>query len=146
MAVIAVTKERRPGETRVAATPETVKKLTQGGHHTVLVQTGAGVGAAIPDAEFTAAGASIAPDAATVYAQSDILFKIRGPEASELALLRPGVMVVGSLSPYDTAGLDALAATVQAEGLQSPSIIVVGDVVQGARAWAAQTKTSHKTA
>jgi uroporphyrin-III C-methyltransferase len=42
--------------------------------------------------------------------------------------------------------LGALAATVQAEGLQSPSIIVVGDVVQGARAWAAQSKTSHKTA
>jgi H+-translocating NAD(P) transhydrogenase subunit alpha len=108
---IGIPAEVRAGETRVAATPETVKKLTLGGLHTVLVQTGAGVAASIPDADFASAGATIAPDAATVYAQSEMLFKVRGPEATELKLLRPGVILVGSLSPYDAAGLEALAAT-----------------------------------
>jgi|CXWL01.1.fsa_nt_gi NAD(P) transhydrogenase subunit alpha len=108
---IGIPAEIRPGETRVAATPETVKKLTLGGHHTVVVETGAGRGAAIPDADFVTAGATIAPTAATVYGQSDILLKVRGPEASELPLLRPGVMLVAMLTPHDAAGLEAIAST-----------------------------------
>jgi NAD(P) transhydrogenase subunit alpha len=108
---IGIPAERRPGETRVAATPETVKKLTQGGHHTIIVETGAGRGASIPDADFATAGATIAPAAATVYGQSDILLKVRGPETSELPMLRPGVMLVAMLTPHDAAGLDAIAST-----------------------------------
>ena len=108
---IGIPAEIRPGETRVAATPETVKKLTQGGHHTVLVQAGAGVGASIPDADFAAAGATIAPTAQAAYSQSDIIFKVRGPELSELPLLRPGLMLVGMLNPHDGGGLEAIGAT-----------------------------------
>ncbi len=108
---IGIPAEVRSGETRVAATPETVKKLTQGGHHAVVVQSGAGASASIPDSDFQSAGATIAPDASTIYAQSDIIFKVRGPEASELLMLRKGVMLVGMLSPHDRAGLEALAAT-----------------------------------
>ncbi len=108
---IGIPAEIRPGETRVAATPETVKKLTQGGHHSVVVQSGAGQGAAIPDAEFTGAGATVVAGAAAVYSQSDIIFKVRGPEASELSSLRPGLLLVGSLNPHDGAGLDAIAQT-----------------------------------
>ena len=107
---IGIPAEVRSGETRVAATPETVTKLTQAGLHTVLVQAGAGLAAAITDADFASAGATIAPDAPTVYGQSDIILKVRGPEASELSMLRPGVVLVGMLNPHDAAGLETLAA------------------------------------
>jgi NAD(P) transhydrogenase subunit alpha len=103
--------EIRPGETRVAATPETVKKLAAGGKHALIVQAGAGAGASVPDAEFRAAGAGVAPSAAEVYAQSDIVLKVRAPELSELALLKHGSIVVGLLNPYDAAGVAALART-----------------------------------
>jgi NAD(P) transhydrogenase subunit alpha len=108
---IGIPAEIRPGETRVAATPETVKKLAQGGHHTVVVQTGAGLAASIPDADFVGAGATIVATAPELYGQSDILFKVRGPEASEIPLLRPGVMLVAMLNPFDATGLEAIAAT-----------------------------------
>ncbi|MEQ1573899.1 MAG: Re/Si-specific NAD(P)(+) transhydrogenase subunit alpha [Vicinamibacterales bacterium] len=106
---IGVPAEVRAGEARVAATPETVKKLTQGGHHSVLIQAGAGTGASIPDADFQAAGATIAASAADIYAQSEIILKVRGPDASELPLLRRGVVLIALLNPHDAAGVDALA-------------------------------------
>jgi NAD(P) transhydrogenase subunit alpha len=108
---IGVPAETRPGEARVAATPETVKKLVAGGKHQVLVQSGAGVGAAVPDAEFQAAGATIVPAAADLYAQADIVLKVRAPETGELAGLKRGSILVGLLNPYDAAGIQALAAT-----------------------------------
>jgi NAD(P) transhydrogenase subunit alpha len=103
--------EIRPGEARVAATPETVKKLAAGGKHAVVVQAGAGARAAVRDAEFQAAGATIAASAADVYAQSDIVLKVRGPDASELAALKRGSILVGLLNPYEAAGVEALART-----------------------------------
>jgi NAD(P) transhydrogenase subunit alpha len=103
--------EIRPGEARVAATPETVKKLAAGGKHSFLVQAGAGVRASVRDAEFQAAGATIAASAADVYSQSDILLKVRGPDASEFPLLRRGSILVGLLNPYEAAGVEALART-----------------------------------
>ena len=66
---LAVLKERREFETRVAATPDTVKRLIGLGL-TVAIEAGAGANAAIPDAEFVAAGATVAPDAASVLAES----------------------------------------------------------------------------
>jgi NAD(P) transhydrogenase subunit alpha len=108
---IGVPAETRPGETRVAATPETVKKLVAGGKHTLFVQSGAGTAAAVPDAEFQAAGATIAPSAADIYGQADIVLKVRAPEAAELASLRRGSIVIGLLNPYDGAGIEALART-----------------------------------
>ena len=77
---IGIPAETSPGETRVAATPETVKKFTAGGRHTVMVQSGAGAGASIPDSEFIAAGATLGC-AADVYAQSDIVLKVRAARA-----------------------------------------------------------------
>jgi NAD(P) transhydrogenase subunit alpha len=108
---IGVPAETRPGETRVAATPETVKKLVAGGKHVVLVQSGAGTAAAVPDADFQAAGATIVASAAEVYAQSDIVLKVRGPEAAELGGLKRGSILVGLLNPHDGAGIEALAKT-----------------------------------
>jgi NAD(P) transhydrogenase subunit alpha len=103
--------EIRSGETRVAATPETVKKLAAGGKHTVAVEAGAGVRASVADADFRAAGATIVGSAADVYSQSDIVLKVRAPEAAELGGLKRGSILVGLLNPYDAAGLEALART-----------------------------------
>lgn len=76
---ISVLKERRPGETRVAATPETVKKLIGLGH-SLTIESGAGTVAGFPDSAFTEAGASIASGAAAAAAGADIIFKVRRPE------------------------------------------------------------------
>src|SRR5687768_10754424 len=76
--------ETIPGETRVAATPETVKKLTAAGKHTVLVQSGAGARASMPDAQYAEGGATIV-DASELYAQVDIVLKVRAPDEAELA-------------------------------------------------------------
>src|SRR5688500_4828509 len=103
---IGIPAERYPGEGRVAATPETVKKLIAGGRHTVLVEAGAGVQASIPDNDFVAAGASLGCDA-DVYNQSDIILKVRRPEDVELPLLRRGTILVGLLTPH--LGVEALA-------------------------------------
>jgi len=109
MAVIAVTKERRAGETRVAATPETVKKLIAAGF-AVTVEKGAGEAASYPDSDYEAAGATLAKDAKTALAKADVLFKVRAPEAAEIAALKPGTIVAASLNPYgDKAALQALA-------------------------------------
>jgi H+-translocating NAD(P) transhydrogenase subunit alpha len=105
---IGVPAEIYPGEARVAATPETVKKLAAGGRHTVVVQAGAGEGAAIRDSDYEVAGARIVASAAEAY-QSDIVLKVRRPEPSELALLRRGGLLVGLLSPHEN--LDGLVAS-----------------------------------
>jgi NAD(P) transhydrogenase subunit alpha len=109
MPVIAVTRERRAGETRVAATPETVKKLIAAGW-SLTVESGAGTTASFPDADYAAAGATIAKTLKDAVAKADVLFKVRGPEADEIAALKPGAMVVATLNPYqDRATLEALA-------------------------------------
>jgi len=109
MAVIAVTKERRAVETRVAVTPETVKKLIALGF-AVTVEAGAGVAASVPDADYAAAGATIAKTLKDTLARADILFKVRGPEAEEIAALKAGAIVIATLNPWqDRATLDALA-------------------------------------
>lgn len=107
---IGIPAETRGEETRVAATPETVKKFTAKGLHVVLVQSGAGAGASIPDEEYRAAGASIVTDPAELYGQSQIVLKVRAPEASELALMRKDAVLVGLLSPHQAEGIEALAA------------------------------------
>ncbi|MBS0333661.1 MAG: Re/Si-specific NAD(P)(+) transhydrogenase subunit alpha [Proteobacteria bacterium] len=109
MAVIAVTRERRAGETRVSATPETVKKLIGAGFE-VTVEAGAGTASSYVDADYQAAGATLAKTAKDAIGKADILFKVRGPEPEEIAALRPGALVVATLNPYvDKATLDALA-------------------------------------
>ncbi len=109
MAVIAVTRERRAGETRVAAVPETVKKLIASGF-AVVVEAGAGAAASYPDADYAAAGATIAKTAKDALAKADILFKVRSPEAAEIAAIKAGTLVVATLNPYqDKAALAGLA-------------------------------------
>ena len=94
---IGVPAETFSGETRVAATPETVKKLVAGGRHTVSIQAGAGRGASVRDEDFVAAGATIVPSASAAYA-ADLILKVRRPETAELGLLKAGSLLVGLLS------------------------------------------------
>lgn len=106
---IGIPAEIRGGETRVSATPETVKKYTAKGVHKVLVQSGAGAGASIPDSAYQEAGATIVTDVAELYAQSQILLKVRSPDSGELAMVRKDAVLLGLLSPHHKEGVDALA-------------------------------------
>ena len=110
MTTIAVTKERRAGETRVATTPETVKKLIGAGF-SVVVEAGAGTAASYPDADYEAAGATLAKTVQDAVGKADILFKVRAPVDEEIAALKSGAIVVASLNAYvEKDALKALAA------------------------------------
>ena len=118
---IAVLKERRLGEARVAATPDTVKKLVALGA-AVTVETGAGAGSSIPDARYKDAGATIAPDAASALKDADVVFKVQRPlrdgAVNELALMKKGAALISALgalqnkddvAAYAAAGITAFA-------------------------------------
>lgn len=106
---IAVTRERRDGETRCAVTPDTVRKLIALGA-TVTVEAGTGIGSSLPDAEYVAAGATVAPDTKAVLSGADIVLKVRGPTAQETSALKPGAIVVALLDAYrDKETVTALA-------------------------------------
>jgi NAD(P) transhydrogenase subunit alpha len=94
---IAVLKESAPGETRVAATPETVKKFVGLGH-TVTVQAGAGAAASFPDDLYKSAGAEIAADGGVGVA--DLVVKVRRPTDAEIGALRAGAGFISLLEPY----------------------------------------------
>ena len=104
--LIGVPTETAVGETRVAVTPETVKKLKAQGH-AVRVQSGAGVAASVTDEAFVAAGADIC-DAATAWG-SELVLKVRAPSATEASGMRAGSALVGMLNPFDAEGLQRLA-------------------------------------
>lgn len=106
---IGIPAEIYTGETRVAATPETVKKFTAKGFHVVLLQSGAGAGASISDEAFKEVGATIVNNAAELYNQSQIVLKVHAPESSELKMMRKGAVLLGLLSPHRTDGINALA-------------------------------------
>lgn len=96
---LAIPKERFDGETRVAASSDTVKKLTSLGFN-VVVETGAGALSHVSDAEFTEAGASIAATAAETYADADVIFKVRRPEDDEIGLIKKGAMLAAIMNPH----------------------------------------------
>ena len=97
---LAIPKERLDGEPRVAASVETVKKLTALGLQ-VTVEAGAGDGASISDALYRDAGAEIASSAAEALKDADIVFKVRAPSDEELGLMKRGAMLAAILNPYD---------------------------------------------
>jgi NAD(P) transhydrogenase subunit alpha len=96
---LAVLKERRASETRVAATPDTAKRLIALGL-TVAVETGAGAEASIPDPEFAAAGAVISPDAADALSGSEIVFAVQMPLPEQRALIQRGALLVCTASAF----------------------------------------------
>lgn len=104
--LIGIPRETQAGETRVAATPETVKKLVKSGHQ-VHVERSAGAAAHYPDAEFKEAGAELVDAAAAL--SCELVFKVRSPNATELSHMKSGALLVGMLDPFDQEGLQLLA-------------------------------------
>ena len=112
---VGVPRESAPGERRVAATPDSVKKLLGTGF-TVTVERGAGVASGIDDAAFQEAGASLA-DAADVWGASDIVVKVRPPSHDEVAKLREGALLVSLLQPERDEALPELLAKRRASAI-----------------------------
>lgn len=106
---IAILKEMRDGETRVAASPETIKKISAAGHQ-VVIETGAGAGAASPDHMFVEAGAEIAADAKSALKGAELVLKVRRPTEAELKLVPKGAGVVAFWTPYGDKALIEAAA------------------------------------
>jgi len=104
---IGIPRETRDRETRVAGTPEVVKKYVAAGHD-VIVASGAGVAARYPDEAYTQAGALIGD--ATQALTAELVLKVRAPSADELLTMKPGTVLVGMLDPFDAVALQALAA------------------------------------
>jgi NAD(P) transhydrogenase subunit alpha len=110
MPTVFVPKEIVPGETRVAAVPETVKKLVKSGFQ-VTVQSGAGAGAHISDSEFEEAGATVGTDVASMYGAADVVFKHHPPRQNKQAgkheadLMKEGAVLVSFLFPYNNTEL-----------------------------------------
>jgi NAD(P) transhydrogenase subunit alpha len=108
---IALLSETLAGEQRVAASPETVKKFTGWGAE-VAVETGAGSGAAVTDADYEAAGATIAPDRASAVSGADVILGVRAPDLLSLAGAKDGAVLAAILNPFQSA--DTLAAYAKA--------------------------------
>ncbi len=105
---VGVARETAPGERRVALVPEAIGKLTTAGLD-VLVESGAGSGALIPDGAYADAGATIV-SAVELYAQSDVILRVQKPSADEVKVMRAGQAVIGVLQPLiDPTTADALA-------------------------------------
>lgn len=104
--LIGIPRETHKGETRVAATPETVKKFVKSGHQ-IRIERGAGAAAYYPDAEFKEAGAELV-DASTALG-CELVLKVRSPDTQELAQMKSGAMLIGMLDPFDHDGLQQLA-------------------------------------
>jgi NAD(P) transhydrogenase subunit alpha len=103
---IGVPAETRAGETRVAMTPETAKKLKAQGH-TLLVQSGAGLAASVTDAAYEAVGVEISDAAGAL--SCELVLKVSAPSAAELKHMKSGAALVGMLNPFDAEGLGQLA-------------------------------------
>lgn len=114
---LAIPKERRDGESRVAASPETVKKLTALGLD-IVIESGAGALSNFSDDDFKEAGATIASSAAEALGSADVVFKVQRPDAEEIGMMKRGAMLAAIMSPYAErelvdkyaeAGVDAFA-------------------------------------
>jgi NAD(P) transhydrogenase subunit alpha len=101
---VGVPKEIAPGERRVALVPEVAKKLVDAGFD-VVIEAGAGGEATLSDSAYEESGVSIAASAADVYGQADAIAKVRAPERAELEMLRPGIVLIGFLSPLNSPDL-----------------------------------------
>ena len=116
--------EIKTDEYRVAMTPSGVRELTQHGHE-VVVQAGAGEGSAISDEEYVAQGATILPDADSVFAEADLIVKVKEPQPEEVARLRPGQVLFTYLhlapDPELSVGLmDSGATCIAYETVEDP--------------------------
>jgi H+-translocating NAD(P) transhydrogenase subunit alpha len=105
---IGIVTETAALETRVAATPETVKKLAAIPGVTVHIQKGAGMAAAFTDEAYAASGATLHETAPQVLSGADVILKVRGPNAEEIAACKSGASVIGLLNPFNAEGIAAI--------------------------------------
>ncbi|HET7053085.1 MAG TPA: alanine dehydrogenase [Solirubrobacterales bacterium] len=112
--IVGVPKEIKPDEYRVAITPAGVREMTEHGHQ-VLLEVGAGLGSAIADAEYESQGGCIAPDAAAVFGEAEMVLKVKEPQPAEIEMLRRGQLLFTYLhlapDPEQTRGLCRSGAT-----------------------------------
>ncbi len=118
---IGIPTEIYPGEKRVATVPDVVQKLIKLGF-SVAVQSGAGAAASISDDAYRAAGASVLPDAASIWSGSDIIFKVRAPNRDEVNLLREGGILVSFIWPAQNPELLQLLAGKKATVMAMDSV------------------------
>ncbi|HEX5717997.1 MAG TPA: Re/Si-specific NAD(P)(+) transhydrogenase subunit alpha [Thermoanaerobaculia bacterium] len=104
MANVFIPRERRPGETRVAATPDTVRKMIKQGLE-VVIERGAGEGSAYPDADYESAGARLTDDPGAAAETADVILTVRPPEPDDVAGLKPGAVLIGLLAPHQNLDL-----------------------------------------
>ncbi len=97
---LGIPKETHPGEHRASATPETVKKLVRLGAE-VVVETGTGAAAGIPDSDYAEQGAVIESDRAALLGSADMVMRLRKPEPEDISLLKPGCIHVSYLDPFN---------------------------------------------
>jgi NAD(P) transhydrogenase subunit alpha len=125
--VIGVPRETAPGERRVALVPDAVKRLTGSGAK-VIVERGAGDGSSFSDAEYEAAGATIAPDAPTLYERAGLILKVQRPQVDpetgrdELSLMRRGQSLIALLSPLSDPELAGRMAAAGVDGFSMDAI------------------------
>jgi NAD(P) transhydrogenase subunit alpha len=112
MANVFIPRESRPGETRVAATPDTVRRMVKLGLE-VTVERGAGEGSAFVDGDYEAAGARLTGDPAAAAGAADVVLTVRPPEPEDAAALKPGAVLVGLLAPHHN--LDLVRALARGE-------------------------------
>ncbi|MCU0623163.1 MAG: Re/Si-specific NAD(P)(+) transhydrogenase subunit alpha [Gemmatimonadaceae bacterium] len=113
---VAVLKEIQPRERRVALVPDSVQRLVKAGH-AVVVEAGAGVAAGFPDATYTAAGATLAPDAAATLAGAEVVAMVQKPTPEQAARLAAGQVLLAMLQPAQSAELFATLAARQVTAL-----------------------------
>ena len=111
---IGIARENAPGERRVAATPETCKKLVAAGAQ-ILIERDAGAGAGFPNQAYTDAGAQLVEDAAAAFSPADVVLCVQPPSTERIAMMKPGAALVGSLQPQ--------ADEARAEALRSRQIV-----------------------
>ena len=99
MANVFIPRERRPGETRVAATPDTVRKMIKQGLE-VTLERGAGEGSAYLDPDYEAAGARLTDDPGAAAETADVILTVRPPDPDDVAGLKPGAVLIGLLAPH----------------------------------------------
>lgn len=106
---VGIPKETQTGETRVALIPSLITPLTRNNHE-VIVEKGAGTAASFPDDQYTAAGAQIVKDAAGIYKQADIVFKVQPPTKKEAQRFRKDMTYIGFLAPHTSADVIPILA------------------------------------
>lgn len=122
--IVGIPTEVKDNEYRVAATPEGARELVHAGHR-VVVESGAGEGSALPDAEFASAGAEILPDADAVFAAADMIMKVKEPQPAEYERFRDGQTLFTYLhlaadEPLTRFLIDRRIAAVAYETVQTP--------------------------